>query len=97
MREFIVKRKELAGKEICQSAKILYYQTILPRIRMRIGFSVKVTQNFDVIRNLSRYGARPIQIAEAFLLTARQYGEVVLPDPAPTEASGAAPGRVQIL
>ena len=47
---------------------------------MSIGISVKVPRSFDVIRNLSRYGARPIQTAEAFLLTARQYGEVVLPD-----------------
>ena len=50
---------------------------------MSDGFSVKVPQNIDVIRNLSRYGARPI-ISFTFLLTARQYGEVVLPD----EASG---------
>ena len=49
------------------------------------GFSVKVAQNIVVIRNLSRYGARPIQSAGAFLLTARQYGEVVLPDAIPAE------------
>ena len=29
----------------------------------------------------------------ALQLTARQYGEVVLPDPAPTEASGASTGH----
>ena len=43
------------------------------------GFVVKVPESFVVIRNLSRYGARPIS-ERAFVLTARQYGEVVLPD-----------------
>jgi hypothetical protein len=28
------------------------------------GFAVRVAQDFDVIMNLSRYGARPIQAAE---------------------------------
>jgi hypothetical protein len=44
---------------------------ILSRERMSVGFSVKVPENFGVIRNLSRYGVRPIAKA-AFLLTARQ-------------------------
>ena len=48
---------------------------------MRVGFSIKEEQSIDVIRNLSRYSARPIFLV-AFLLTARQYGEVVLPDAA---------------
>jgi hypothetical protein len=39
---------------------MLYYQMILSRNRSSVGFSVKVPQKFDVIRNLSRYGGRPI-------------------------------------
>jgi len=53
------------------------------------GFSVKEPQNIVVKRNLSRYGARPI-FSFTFLLTARQYGEVVLPD----AASGQGPGTL---
>ena len=33
---------------------------ILSRSRMSVGISVLVEQNFDVIKNLSRYGVRPI-------------------------------------
>jgi hypothetical protein len=55
--------KELAGYEICQGTGMLYYQTKLSRNRLNVGFSVKVPQKFDVIRNLSRYGARPIKTA----------------------------------
>jgi hypothetical protein len=51
------------------------------------GFGVRVPESIVVIRNLSRYGARPITWA-AFLLTARQYGEVVLPD----ASTGQGPG-----
>jgi hypothetical protein len=40
-----------------------------------------VVENIVVIRKLSSYGARPIFFV-AFVLTARQYGEVVLPDAA---------------
>ena len=49
---------------------------------MSVGIFTLVVQIFDVIRDISRYGARPIQGRRAFLLTARQYGEVVLPDAA---------------
>jgi len=54
---------------------------------MRVGVSVMMAQNIDVIRKLSWYGVRPI-FSVAFLLTARQYGEVMLPD----AASGNNPG-----
>jgi hypothetical protein len=53
-------RYKLAGDEISQGMKMLYYQMILSRNRSSVGFSVKVPQKFDVIRNLSRYGGRPI-------------------------------------
>ena len=60
MRQKSVQKKELAGDENCPGAQRRYYQTILSRCWMSVGFSVKVAQNIDVIRNLSRYGARPI-------------------------------------
>jgi hypothetical protein len=51
---------KLAGDEISQVTKMLYYQMILSRCRMCVGISVLGEQNFDVIKNLSRYGVRPI-------------------------------------
>jgi hypothetical protein len=51
---------KLAGDEISQVTKMLYYQMILSRCRMSVGISVLGEQNFDVIKNLSRYGVRPI-------------------------------------
>ena len=53
---------------------------------MSEGFSVKVPQSIVFIRNLSRYGGRPI-FWHTFLLTARQYGAFVLAD----AASGQSP------
>ena len=55
------------------------FNTKLSRSRISVGVFVMIAQNSDVIRKLSSYGARPIFFA-AFVLTARQYGEVVLPD-----------------
>ena len=56
---------------------------------MSVGVFVMVAENIVVIRNLSSYGARPIFLV-AFVLTARQYGEVVLTD----AASGQGPGSL---
>ena len=56
---------------------------------MSVGVFVMVAQNIVVFRNLSSYGARPIFFV-AFVLTARQYGEVVLPD----AVSGQSPGTL---
>ena len=58
-----------------------YYHMILSSGWMSVGVSVMVAENIVVIRKLSSYSARPIFFV-AFLLTARQYGEVVLPDAA---------------
>ena len=66
-----VQVKGLAGNEICQGAEMLYYQMILSGRQMSVGFSVKEPGNFQIIKNLSGYGARP-NTAVAFLLTARQ-------------------------
>jgi len=48
----------------------------LSRYRMSVGIFTLVVQIFDVIRDISRYGARPIQGRRAFLLTARRYNFV---------------------
>ena len=56
---------------------------------MSVGVFVMVAEIIVVIRNLSSYGARPIFFV-AFLLTARQYGEVVLPD----DSTGQGPGTL---
>jgi len=52
-----------------------------------VGISLKEPQDFNFDRKLSEYGVRPIGTT-AFLLTARQYGEVVLPD----ASTGQGPG-----
>ncbi len=64
---------------ICQGIGYFRCKTKLSRSHLSVGFSVWGQLKFDVSRNFSKYGARPIS-SFTFLLTARQYGEVVLPD-----------------
>ena len=44
----------------------LQFQAKLSRSQMSVGFSIKVTERFDVIRNLSDYGGRPIKARGIF-------------------------------
>ena len=83
-------RYKLAGDEISQGTKMLYYQMILSRNRLSVGISVKVPQNLislEIYQGTARGQFKP---QEAFLLTARQYGEVVLPD----ASTGLRPGSL---
>ena len=87
--------------EICQGKRIglrrdlsrcrgFLLQRKLSRFSMGVGFFTLEEQIIDVNRNISRCGARPIQGCHSFLLTARQYGEVVLPD----DSTGQSPGSL---
>ena len=60
---------------------------------MSVGISVLGEQNFVVIKNLSGYGVRPI-LLDPFVLTARQYGEVVLPDASTGQSPGTLAGKL---
>jgi len=56
----------LAGDFICHGSSIFQFETTLSRSQLSAGFSVRVTENIDVIRNLSGYGARPINFEHIF-------------------------------
>ena len=60
VKQKIVMLKELAGDEISHVTVKYQIKTNLSRNHMSEGFSVKVPLSFIVIRNLSRYGGRPI-------------------------------------
>ena len=51
---------QLAGDEICHAISKDEFLKKLSKNQLSEGFSVKVPQNIVVIKNLSRYGARPI-------------------------------------
>ena len=80
----------MAGEEICQGVRCLYLITKLSRSRLSVGVCCqgsRVLLSSEICQGTAR---GQLKERPAFLLTARQYGEVVLPD----EASGQGPGTL---
>ena len=88
MRQRFIQVRELAGAGICHGIEMVYYQLLLSRSRMSVGFSVSVPE--IVISSRLIIVWCEANLPGAFVLTARQYGEVVLPD----AASGQSPGTL---
>ena len=55
------------------------------------NYSQRVSKNHSQLKIIFHFSR--VVVFLCLPLTARQYGEVVLPDPAPTEASGASTGQ----
>ena len=88
MRQRLIQVRELAGAGICHGIEMVYYQLLLSRSRMSVGFSVSVPESVMSSRLIIVWCEA--NLPGAFVLTARQYGEVVLPD----AASGQSPGTL---
>ena len=80
----------MAGEGICQGTEMLYYQMILSQSQLSVGGCCQGTRDFVSLENYLDTARGQFKTKRAFLLTARQYGEVVLPD----ASTGQGPGTL---